>query len=95
MFGVNVGACALLLVLVLRQIPRDRPPKPTESFDAVAAVLSTGAVALLVFALIEGRGLGWTSLPVLGALTAAALLGAAGAAAYAGRHRADEVSDTV
>lgn len=75
-FGVNVAACALLVALALHQIPRDRPSKPTERFDAVAAVLITSAVALLVFALIEGRELGWTSAPVLGALAAASLLGA-------------------
>ncbi len=64
------------MLLTLRQIPRDRPPKPTQRFDAAAAVLITGAVAQLVFALIEGRRLGWTSAPVLGAVIAAALMGA-------------------
>ena len=86
-FGVNVGACALLIALALRQIPRDRPPKPTQRFDAVAAGLITAAVALLVFALIEGRELGWTSAIVLGAVGASAVL-SAGFVACERRHPA-------
>ena len=76
-FGVNVAICAVLVWLALRHVPRDRPAAPAHSFDAPAAAMSTGAVALLVFALIEGRQLGWTSAAVLGALVAAAGLTAA------------------
>ena len=75
-FGANVAICALLVPLALRQVPRDRPPAPAHRFDAFAAALITAGVALLVFALIEGRRLGWTSPAVLGALVAAAVLGA-------------------
>ena len=76
-FGVNVGICAVLALLALRHVPRDRPAAPAHRFDAPAAVLVTTAVALLVFALIEGRRLGWTSPGVLGALLLATVLGAA------------------
>ena len=76
-FGVNVGICAVLAVLALRHVPRDRPAAASHRFDAPAAVLVTAGVALLVFGLIEGRRLGWTSAAVLGAFGLAAVLGAA------------------
>jgi DHA2 family methylenomycin A resistance protein-like MFS transporter len=76
-FGANVAVGALLIPLALRHVPRDRPSPPTHSFDAAAAVMVTTSVALLVFALIEGRRLGWTSTAILAALTAAIALAAA------------------
>ena len=86
-FGVNVAVCAVLVLLTLRHVPRDRPAPPTHSFDAAAAVLITAGVALLVFALIEGRRLGWTSPEVLGALALAGLL-TSGFVAHERRHPA-------
>jgi DHA2 family methylenomycin A resistance protein-like MFS transporter len=74
-FGVNLPICVLLVVLTLRNVPNDRPKRSAYGFDGVAAVLLTAAVALVTFALIEGRELGWSSVAVLGAFTAAALLG--------------------
>src|SRR5215472_7157740 len=44
---------------------------PWRHLDVRGAVLITGAVALVVFAVSQGDALGWTSLPVLGALVAA------------------------
>lgn len=76
-FGINLPLCAGLAWLALREIPRDRPGVPAHPFDALAALLLTSAVALLVFALIEGRELGWGSAEVLGALITTAVLGAA------------------
>ena len=76
-FGVNVGICAVLGSLALRHVPRDRPSAPAHRFDAAAAVLVTAAVASLVFALIEGRRLGWASPAVLGALVLATVAGVA------------------
>lgn len=73
-FGVNVPLCVLLGWLALREIPRDRPVAAGHPFDAPAALVLTSAVALLVFALIEGRQLGWTSPAVLGAFAASAVL---------------------
>jgi MFS family permease len=49
--------------------------------DGRGALLITGAVALVVFAVSQGDVLGWTSLPVLGALAAAVAAGLAFAAA--------------
>ena len=76
-FGVNVGVCAVLVLLTLHHVPRDRPAPSAHRFDAPAAAMITTAVALLVFALIEGRRLGWTSVAVLGALATAAAMAAA------------------
>lgn len=76
-FGVNVPICLLLALLAWRFVPRDRPARPEHPFDLPAAALLTGGVAALVFALIEGRGLGWTSAPVLGSAAAAVVLLAA------------------
>lgn len=74
-FGVNAPLCAVLALLAWRNVPRDRPLPSGHRFDAPAAALLTVAVAALVFGLIEGRGLGWTSPAVLGAWAGAALLG--------------------
>lgn len=74
-FGINVPVCALLALLALRNVPLDRPPAPAHRFDLAAALLMTAAVATLVFGLIEGRELGWSSPPVLGAFVAAGALG--------------------
>lgn len=70
-FGVNAPVALGLAVIALRVIPRDVPELPDHRFDGWAAVLLTGAVGLLVFALIEGRQLGWGSAEVLGAMAGA------------------------
>lgn len=76
-FGVNVPICLGLALLALRSVPRDRPERPAHPFDGAAAVALTAGLALLVFAVIEGRSLGWGSPPIVGALAASAVLGAA------------------
>ena len=73
-FGANVPAAALLIVLALRGIPRDAIVRAVQPFDWKAAVLLTGGVAALVFGLIEGRELGWGSAPTIGVFAAAVVL---------------------
>jgi MFS transporter, DHA2 family, methylenomycin A resistance protein len=63
--------------LAARSVPRDRPATPEHAFDGAAAVALTAGVALLVYAVIEGRELGWGSAPIVGALVTAAILGIA------------------
>jgi DHA2 family methylenomycin A resistance protein-like MFS transporter len=70
-FGVNVPICAVLALLAWHGVPRDRPARSAHRFDSPAALLLTAAVALTVFALIEGRELGWTSATVVAALAGA------------------------
>lgn len=66
---------AVLAVLVARGAPVGER-RPT-SLDPAGALLSTGAVLLLLLAIIEGPEQGWTSAAVLGAATGALALGLA------------------
>lgn len=75
-FFVNVLACGALIFAARLAIPRDRIARSQHPFDFGAAITFTVGVALLVFAVIEGRGLGWSSAPVVGAAAGAAALAA-------------------
>ena len=86
-FLVNVPVGLAAAVLAPRLVGASRPgaapegdgsggarpgaTSPWRHLDVRGAVLITGAVALAVFAVSQGDVLGWTSLPVLGALVAA------------------------
>ena len=59
--------------------------RPRRRLDLLGALLITGAVALVVFGMSQGDVLGWTSLPVIGALAAAVAVAACFTAAEA-RH---------
>jgi MFS family permease len=72
-FFVNVplaGGAALLAFVV---IPADQPFARTRSFDVPGALSVTLGVTLIVFALVQGPGLGWHSPQVLAAATAGVL----------------------
>jgi EmrB/QacA subfamily drug resistance transporter len=91
-FLVNVPVGLAAAVLAPRIIGRGRSDatpagaaSPWRHLDVRGAALITGAVALVVFGVSEGDLLGWTSLPVLGALAAAAAAAACFTAAEA-RH---------
>lgn len=73
-FLVNVPLAAVLVAVAARVLPR-LPRSPTLSrFDALGAVLTTGGVAALAVALIEGQSYGWASAPILAAIGAAVVL---------------------
>ena len=73
---VNVPFAAAALLLGIRYVPESRDPRPG-SFDLLGAALSTAGFSLLVYAIIEAPGQGWTSGLILGLLAASvALLGA-------------------
>jgi DHA2 family methylenomycin A resistance protein-like MFS transporter len=76
-FGVSALAAAALGIVAVASIPADRPAAPSRRFDLRGALLVTGAIGGLVFALIEGPSRGWTSASVLGAFLAAAALSGA------------------
>jgi hypothetical protein len=61
------------LLLGIRYVPESRDPRPG-SFDLPGAVLSTAGFSLLVYAIIEAPGQGWTSGPIVGLLAASVLL---------------------
>src|SRR3954452_25586456 len=68
-FMVNVPFAALALLLGIRYVPESRDPRP-RGFDLPGAALSTACFSLLVYAIIEAPGRGWTSGVSLGLLAA-------------------------
>lgn len=72
-FFINVPLIALVLLgaAVLIRESRDSTPHP---FDPAGNALAVVGVVALVWALIEGPGLGWTSAPILGVSAAAVVL---------------------
>ncbi len=80
-FLVNVPVGLVALALAPRLLGESRQAgHPGRRLDIGGALLITGAVAALVFAVSQGYVLGWTSPAVLGALAATAAAGAAFAA---------------
>jgi MFS family permease len=65
-FLVNVplalGALVLAFVVVAQDPPRDR----TRQFDVAGALTAMSSVTLVVWALVQGPELGWTTGPVIG-----------------------------
>jgi MFS family permease len=73
---VNPIACALVLVPVFRLIEGEQRRRRLVNFDAVGAVLITGGMLLLVYALVRAPIVGWGSARTVGELAGAgALLG--------------------
>ncbi len=72
-FMVNVPFAAAALLLGIRYVPESRDPRPG-SFDLPGAALSTAGFSLLVYAIIEAPGEGWTSGLILALLTASVVL---------------------
>jgi EmrB/QacA subfamily drug resistance transporter len=56
---VNPIACALVFPAVLRLIDVDSARRKLENFDALGALLATGGMLLLVYALVEAPTYGW------------------------------------
>jgi EmrB/QacA subfamily drug resistance transporter len=83
-FLVNVPVGIVALLLAPRLLGESRQPAGAggtgRKLDIGGALLITGAVAALVFAVSQGYVLGWASPAVLGALAAAGVAGAAFAA---------------
>ncbi|MFL6075877.1 MAG: MFS transporter [Mycobacteriales bacterium] len=76
-FLLNVPLAALLALLAAGYVPR-LPRVAGHGFDWLGAVLTTGALAAVAYALIDGQRRGWTSAAVL--VTAGA--GVAGLAVF-------------
>ena len=86
-FGVSVIVAAALAFATRLVIPDDRPSRSGHPFDWLGALLVTGALGALVFALIEGPERGWGSFAVLGSF-AVALLALSGLIVAERRHPA-------
>ncbi|MEE8491537.1 MAG: MFS transporter, partial [Acidimicrobiia bacterium] len=73
-FLVNVPIAGLALVATMFLVPDSRDPE-AKPLDIPGAVLSAGAIAALIYAIIEGPDKGWTSPQILASVVAAVLLG--------------------
>jgi len=62
-FWVNVPFCVLAVILSARFVPESRAERPRR-FDLVAQGLVITVLVVLTSTVIEGRRLGWTSLPI-------------------------------
>ena len=71
---VNPIACALVLVPVFRLIEGERGRGRLANFDAAGAVLVTGGMLLLVYALVRAPIAGWGSARTIGELAGAGAL---------------------
>lgn len=60
-FLVNVPLAGIALVLTFVLIDADRQRDQERSFDLPGALSATGAITLLVFALVQGPSIGWSS----------------------------------
>jgi EmrB/QacA subfamily drug resistance transporter len=73
-FWVNLPVSALLLVATFRIVSGDREIRGTRNFDLLGAVLVTGGMLLLVYALVRAPDQGWGSGRTIGELAGAAAL---------------------
>jgi len=72
-FLVNVPVIVAVLIVVTIYIPKSRESKP-QPLDPVGGALSIGAIAAVLYAIIEGPEMGWLSGTVLSTLGAGVAL---------------------
>jgi EmrB/QacA subfamily drug resistance transporter len=73
-FYVNIPFCVLMLFAIFRLLDAERPAGASRRFDAPGAVLVTGGMLLLVYALIKAPDVGWASGRTIGSLVGAAAI---------------------
>jgi EmrB/QacA subfamily drug resistance transporter len=71
---VNPLVCVAIVAAAVRLIDADPPRQGRPRFDALGAVLVTGGMLMLVFALVRAPEAGWTSARTAGELATAAIL---------------------
>jgi EmrB/QacA subfamily drug resistance transporter len=71
---VNLPVCALALIGTYRLIAGDRRRAALANFDAVGAILATGGMLLLVYALVKAPEVGWGKTRTIGELAGAVAL---------------------
>jgi MFS family permease len=74
---VNLPVCALILAGAARLLPGDRRRVRLANFDVPGAILATGGMLLLVYALVRAPQQGWASAHTIGELAAAGAMLAA------------------
>ncbi|MFF8271720.1 MFS transporter [Streptomyces sp. NPDC016562] len=72
-FWINLPVAAVVIALAMRLVPESRAARPAR-IDVPGAMLSTGGLLALVWAIIEAPARGWASGPVITGYTVAALL---------------------
>ena len=73
-FFVNLPICLLVLVGAFRLLSGERPKGRRSSFDTRGALLVTGGMLLLVYALIKAPELGWGTPQTIGELASAGVI---------------------
>ncbi len=76
-FFVNLPLCVLILAATYRLISGERRRSGLANFDTVGAILLTGGMLLLVYALVRAPDVGWGKAGTIGELAGAAVLLAA------------------
>jgi EmrB/QacA subfamily drug resistance transporter len=71
---VNLPVCALILVGAFRLVPGGRPAMRAAGFDIPGAVLATGGMLLLIYALVRAPEQGWGSARTIGELATAGVV---------------------
>src|SRR3954469_18978209 len=71
---VNPLGCVAIVVAAFRLVDADPPRQGRPRFDALGALLVTGGMLMLVFALVRAPEAGWTSARTAGELATAAIL---------------------
>jgi EmrB/QacA subfamily drug resistance transporter len=65
-FFVNVPLAAAAIAMAFIVVPKDAPVDRSRSFDLAGALTATAAVTLIVWSLIQGPEIGWSSPQVIG-----------------------------
>ncbi len=76
-FFVNLPVGVLATVLALRFVPNSRASTRPQTYDAAGAVLVTGGLLVLVYAIVKAQSYGWGSARTLGSFVLAVVLLAA------------------
>jgi EmrB/QacA subfamily drug resistance transporter len=76
-FFVNLPACVVALWATHRLVPAERGRARLRNFDVLGAVLATGGMLLLVYAIVEAPDVGWGATRTLLELAGAAVILAA------------------
>jgi EmrB/QacA subfamily drug resistance transporter len=72
-FLINLPLALVVVLIATRHVPETRDPDATGPVDVLGAVLVTLALIGLAGGLIEGPSSGWSSAPVIGMLSGAAV----------------------
>ncbi len=73
-FYVNIPVCALALGAAFRLLSGERKRAPLADFDTQGALLATGGMLLLVYALIKAPDVGWGEARTIAMLVAAGVI---------------------